>query len=527
MSSWPDWSYKRIVTEALFDADYYVRTYPDVLAAGLNPFEHYYLTGWREMRNPSADFNTADYLMIHSDVAASGMNPLLHYATAGVAEGRATRISRRNLNKHNILYALSPQDRARDWQPVRDFDEPLSIESLRDILDERCNSAEGVILSLSHDQYKISTGGVQNCIANEERALVLAGWAYLHLSPARPLPMLARSDQTDSFSVVLTSDGRRDGVVRMADLLRVLAERNWAGREPILVVHHMLGFAVDPVIDIARLCSQQIVWVHDFFSLCPNPFLLRNDVSFCAAPPPDSGSCLVCCYGEERRLHLADFRKFFEEFEPLILSPSKTALDFWKSHSNFPHSSGQVMPAAYFLPGSPVKRTKASSAPLRVAHLGSTAEHKGWSTFRALVERHADDPRYQFYRLGIGESGVAGLTESPVDVGAGGANDMVEAVRNFDIDIVINWSNCYETFSFTTFEAMAGGAYVLARKDAGNVWPAVAAVGQGRAVRTPIELQALFISGKVVEYAQKPRTYGDLRLTNGTADLILDGAVVA
>jgi hypothetical protein len=37
-----------------FDATYYSASYPDVVAAGMDPLEHFRHTGWREGRNPRA-----------------------------------------------------------------------------------------------------------------------------------------------------------------------------------------------------------------------------------------------------------------------------------------------------------------------------------------------------------------------------------------------------------------------------------------------------------------------------------------
>lgn len=73
---------------AAFDGAYYLLQNPDVAAAGIDPFEHYLLTGWHEGRDPSAVFSTRYYLEQHPDVRASGINPLVHYVVRGRIEGR-------------------------------------------------------------------------------------------------------------------------------------------------------------------------------------------------------------------------------------------------------------------------------------------------------------------------------------------------------------------------------------------------------------------------------------------------------
>ena len=63
----------------LFDEDYYLRTYPDVAAAGVNALQHFILHGAGEGRNPNSVFNTAFYLKSCAVPVDRIENPLLHY----------------------------------------------------------------------------------------------------------------------------------------------------------------------------------------------------------------------------------------------------------------------------------------------------------------------------------------------------------------------------------------------------------------------------------------------------------------
>lgn len=74
----------------LFDARFYMLTYPDVRRADVNPLWHYLVTGWREYRDPSENFSTELYLTNNRDVASSGVNPLYHFLKFGQKEGRLT-----------------------------------------------------------------------------------------------------------------------------------------------------------------------------------------------------------------------------------------------------------------------------------------------------------------------------------------------------------------------------------------------------------------------------------------------------
>lgn len=77
-----------ISNSRLFDADWYLESYPDVADAKIDPLRHYMDLGWRERRDPGPEFVTSAYLKANPDVAAAGVNPLLHFLEFGYFEGR-------------------------------------------------------------------------------------------------------------------------------------------------------------------------------------------------------------------------------------------------------------------------------------------------------------------------------------------------------------------------------------------------------------------------------------------------------
>jgi glycosyltransferase involved in cell wall biosynthesis len=79
-----------IEKSGLFDESFYFSMYPDLrltLAPGAG-IRHYCERGWREGKNPSADFDTRSYLATYSDIRDAGLNPFWHYVVAGAAELR-------------------------------------------------------------------------------------------------------------------------------------------------------------------------------------------------------------------------------------------------------------------------------------------------------------------------------------------------------------------------------------------------------------------------------------------------------
>src|SRR5690606_21894523 len=79
---------KVIAASGLFDRSFYESEYPDVLALGMDPVEHYVRWGSRLGRKPNPWFDTSFYSRRYPDVAKVGLNPFLHYIRHGCVEGR-------------------------------------------------------------------------------------------------------------------------------------------------------------------------------------------------------------------------------------------------------------------------------------------------------------------------------------------------------------------------------------------------------------------------------------------------------
>lgn len=71
----------------LFDAAWYLETYPDVARAGREPLLHYAQNGAAEGRRPNPCFDIDWYLVQCPHVAALRLNPLTHYLRRGAARG--------------------------------------------------------------------------------------------------------------------------------------------------------------------------------------------------------------------------------------------------------------------------------------------------------------------------------------------------------------------------------------------------------------------------------------------------------
>ena len=491
-----------------FDPAFYLDANPDVAESGMDPLVHFHLQGWREGRNPSRGFDVAYYLTANSDVAAARMDPLLHWAWAGRIEGR---LAMRPLDamRAQLDRAQTPRRKGQGWGASADRSEPVGTGVLNDALADLAR----LVLSVSHDDYTRYSGGVQNLIGDEQREAALLGWDTLHLSAAAPLPHLA--DTAHGQPLLLRLNGVRLGVAGMDDVLAAVRRLRIQDVSMRVVIHHLMGHSPEGMLDliVASGDPAPAIWIHDFFSVCPSYTLMRNDVVHCGGPPPDSVACTLCCYGAERVQHQTRMRAFFDAAQPVVLAPSETALTLWRARAGLPHAAAFVQPPA------DLRLDRAGAAPgnaggrLRIAHLGRRVFHKGWPVFEELAIRFANDSRYEFLQLGAADDDApmpGCVRHLPVQVTPDGRDAMTDAVRDAGVDVVVAWSMWPETFCFTAHEALAGGAYVVARQGAGNIWPAVErnAPDQGCAVADQDALFALFAGAALTASAAKPRRQG-------------------
>ncbi|RAK57870.1 glycosyltransferase [Phenylobacterium deserti] len=512
---------ERAIVAAEFDAAFYLSGNPDIASAGADPLDHFLLHGWREGRDPSAKFSVSAYLETYPDIAQAGVNPLVHYVQAGRAEGRKPR---NPLGFRHQVIATSLPIEAR-IAAAAERTAKIRLGAADDLLAALSRSRTGLKalhITFSHDDYTANLGGVQLCLQREGARLAQLGRDHLHIYPATHWPVV-RTTEACPLGVLL--NGERLGVFTASDIAELLRHAG-EGAVRSLALHSLLGHSVDEVGAIARSAglSGGFFWLHDFASLCAGYHLMRNDVQDCGAPPPNSPACGVCLYGPERRRHLAEHERLFEMLELTVVSPSRSALEFWRSSWRFRAAGEVVHPHALLQPrGAAPAQVEGR---LKVAFAGMPAPHKGWPVFRELVARFVDDDRYEFHHLGARQAGGVDATFHAVSVTDDQPRAMQAALEAIGADVVLIWSLCRETFSFSAYEAAAAGAAVITNPDSGNVAAFVEEHGLGRLLADEAALAAAFESGEILSLSRGRRAAQvyDLEFSALTVDLLMETA---
>jgi hypothetical protein len=430
------------------------------------------------------------------------------------------------------LSELRPLDeKVRNWMrrpPKRQFKDQKAFSGiLQSVLGA---GVQEIILSVSHDNYRKVLGGVQLCLMMEEKAYCAREAVYIHLSPLQSLPILAPVASIKEFKFSISVNGMFFGHVSANEVFCVLRELNDVRIKTTLIIHSLLGHAPELISELYLASNAQcsFFWVHDYFGVCPQPTLLRNDVAFCGAPAPQSGSCSICIAGEHRPDHLARFEQLFNTMPFIIVAPSQAALDFWQARSRLPCSGALIHEHCHIKRGKGVTRqslTSGNHRPLRVGFLGMPALHKGWPIFCEIAHAMYNQPDYSFHHLGKskGQDAPDGVEFTAVEVSINDWRAMANAVCDHSIDVALLCSLCPETFSFTAHEALAGGALIATFENAGNVPAMVRKHDCGVVFADEQQLVRAFADGIVLREVRRLQQIGlpvrEIVFSSMTADL--------
>lgn len=175
--------------------------------------------------------------------------------------------------------------------------------------------------------------------------------------------------------------------------------------------------------------------------------------------------------------------------------------------------------------GADARRSFSLSRPIRVAFLGHTASHKGWNAFIDVVEKCANDNRYEFYHLGAGTKSLKRVTFEHASVAEDGPTAMLDKLKAAEIDVVLLWSIWPETFSFVVHEALAAGCAVITSKHSGNIASLLKNSRNGEVLDDEGALLRNFEEDSVCELAaNRRRDVGSLRFGKMSLDVLFDDA---
>jgi hypothetical protein len=258
-----------------------------------------------------------------------------------------------------------------------------------------------------------------------------------------------------------------------------------------ILVHHILRNDVEEV----RWMLNQIqdvpvvYYLHDFYTCCINPNMLKNDTESCV----DGGvSCEGCVYKDKRQDHLKMISSFFSSFGDRLsfVAPSEYVKNRWITYHPEYTNRVTVIPhqkSIGLYTGN--KDVIPDNEKMRLGFVGTQTHIKGWDIFKKTVAKLQEAGcNYEYYYFGHGQEKLPGVTSVPVEIAKMGKDAMTKAIREKRISAVFLVCVGGETYSYTMYESHAANSYIPTMSKSGNIAYTVGKKNWGRVFETEDEL---------------------------------------
>ncbi len=348
-----------------------------------------------------------------------------------------------------------------------------------------------LIVSFSHSDYMSSLGGTEKVIHEEQMEYAKRGISYVQIYGAIPRENGHQEKPLDQL-VGVNVDSVPIGRYTLIQLTLIIQFLQRIKRVyPIaLHLHHTMNLSVPGLlyfINVLRTAKVR-VFLHDYFTICPEFNLLRNEKYYCGV------ECEDCDRKGERMPHFLRMKRLFAETNAEFIAPSQVAADVWQK--SFPEHAEAIRVVPHQISSecqAPSRQPlgESSNDRPRIAYLGYESMCKGLETWWRLVSNEELTGHYDFFHLGAAGLKMPGVTYVPVSFLDDGPDAMIKALENNRIDIAFLWSIWPETYSFTLFEAFAANCFVITIEISGNIAAQVRTSGRGVVCRDESEVFGL------------------------------------
>ena len=212
--------------------------------------------------------------------------------------------------------------------------------------------------------------------------------------------------------------------------------------------------------------SKVIMKGHDFYSICPEWTLINYKGEYCNICSTES-ECQKC-YNKFQlkandirdKFFISEWRRMWGEF----LSNTVDELEV------FSPSSCEIFSIAYPQIADKIVVNPHKIKPFpkySIGILGNFCPHKGSTIIDNLIKFLEKNKIYDYVFYFIGEAGCTINSELCIYLGKYKRNNLPQILKNNGIDLILIPSICFETFSYTTAEAISLG-YSVACFDMGG-----------------------------------------------------------
>ncbi len=360
------------------------------------------------------------------------------------------------------------------------------------------------MLMISHSDYKKTVAGTERALQAQVDDFLSKGIDTVNIFPLFPADFYQL--QPNFYAVRINNTLVSSGT--FAKIFSFFPDAAKRIRE--VHIHHLMNWRrhdISLLIDsLTQKNTDCLCYLHDFFFFSPSAYSVYSGKVKKEADifNVDSDFTFKDGVGAEKRLLWKNYFHKILCLSKVIITPSDFLKKLTAKHFQIEEGKIKAVPLVNLVPKESFLR--GSGGRLKIAFLGYMIEVKGSSLWKDLIGNKDLQSVYDFYHFG-GEADSNKLVKHvPYSFIKEGVNAAVSKLRENKIDLVLLWSLVPESYSYTLYESLAAGCYVLTGWRSGNIAYTLREMGagSGRVFLSSKEFfDYLSNSDKVLEDVQK------------------------
>lgn len=337
---------------------------------------------------------------------------------------------------------------------------------------------------LSFGNYLKNDGGVDKIIAEQITMLNDNEVAVIQVSPVT----LGTHRLGNALALSVVVNGKYEGLMTEDDFFHLIQRISDFGIViKGIVIHHLKKFDFGFLKQLFNSITGRIyLYLHDYYLICDQYFLLKNNGSFCGEEAPSPRKCSECRYYNEHNQRIEQTKLLLQQFESRICCISPSEITKRIVNNVYPSLKINVVPHQLCI--GTYKNIECGGNLIKIAYIGKYVEQKGRVVWEKLIKSLKRKPDWKLMYFGNSKELMEGVEKHYVQTTKDNPQAMTQALRNSGISIAFLWSTSPETYSYTYYEAYASNAFILTDAKSGNIADMVRKNKNGIVFETESEL---------------------------------------
>ena len=358
------------------------------------------------------------------------------------------------------------------------------------------------VFTLFFMDHMLDKTGVSRFMLGQQKMFLSHEISYVSAFIIRRAYFNGRIEAFNEYGLLV--DGEYQGVFSEPELTEELMR--WNGSGIVLLdfhIHHFLHVKLKDIDHFLRSFPELSVkiYLHDYYTLCRNYTLMKNDEQYCGGKGLTPQICNDCRYYHSSVKYTEELFDLLNIYKDrlLFVSPSEITKDiFLNFHPEYADKT-VVIPHLKLTGNSTNIEPVKEDEPVKIAFLGYRNPMKGWDLWESITAKYKNDPGYSFYIFNSDDLVYKDMIKVPVRFTEDRMDAMTKALIENGIHAVFLWSLWPETYSYTFFESYSANCFVITGRESGNIAAAVQKYGNGRTFVSFSEFDAFLTNSKVLK----------------------------